>query len=171
MGRRALKMRPIAGLGNQRPLGRLVSSYIVLLGGSLISWKSNKQGAVSKSSSKAEYMAISNAASEVTWAVRILEELGVTNLKPVTLYCDNQSTIHIAKNPIHHERNKHIEINVHFTRNKVLDDLLELHHLPTHQQLADVFTKALSGPQFKILLSKLGMTEASATSSLRGGGE
>ncbi|KAL8090553.1 hypothetical protein AgCh_039850 [Apium graveolens] len=62
--------------------------------------KSKKQGTVSRSSSEAEYRSMSSAASEVTWLVRLLEELGVTHLKPVTLYCDNQSAIHIAKNPL-----------------------------------------------------------------------
>lgn len=61
---------------------------------------------------------MSAAASEVKWVVRLLEELGIYNLKPVTLHCDNQSAIHIAKNPVHHERTKHIEIDVHFIRAK-----------------------------------------------------
>lgn len=87
---------------------RYISGYVMLLGKSPISWKSNKQGIVSRSSSEAEYRSMSNAASEVTWLVRLLEELGVTNLKLVTLYCDNQSAIHIARNPVHHERTKHI---------------------------------------------------------------
>ncbi|XP_074336065.1 uncharacterized protein LOC141673233 [Apium graveolens] len=79
---------------------RSILGYVMLLGKSPISWKSKKQGIVYRSSSEAEYRSMSNAASEVTWLVRLLEELGVTNLKPVTLYCDNQSAIHIAKNPL-----------------------------------------------------------------------
>jgi len=58
---------------------------------------------------------------EVTWLVRFLEKLGVTSLKPVTLNFDNQSPIHIDKNPVFHERMKHIEIDCHFTRDKVPD--------------------------------------------------
>lgn len=94
---------------------RSVTSYVVLLGGSPISWKSKKQTAVARSSLEAEYRAMAQAAAEVTWLVRLLEELGVTNLKPVTLHCDNQSALHIAKNPIFHERTKHIDIDYHFT--------------------------------------------------------
>uniref|UniRef100_A0A803MYU8 Reverse transcriptase Ty1/copia-type domain-containing protein n=1 Tax=Chenopodium quinoa TaxID=63459 RepID=A0A803MYU8_CHEQI len=110
---------------------RSISGYILLLGKSPITWKSKKQGVVSKGSSEVEYRAMSSASSEVAWSVRLLEELGVQNLKPVTLHCDNQSAIHIAKNPVHHERTKHIEIDVHFTRDKVLEGLLEILYLPT----------------------------------------
>ena len=62
---------------------------------------------------------------EITWTVRLLEELGVTDLKLVVLHCDNQSALHIAKNPIFHERTKHIEIDCHFTIDKVLEGLIQ----------------------------------------------
>jgi len=148
---------------------RSVTGYIILLGSSPISWKSKKQGTVSRSSSEAEYKAMAQAASEITWLVRLLEELGVSNLKPVQLHCDNQSALHIAKNPVFHERTKHIEIDCHFTRDKVLEGLLQLHYLPTSSQVADVLTKILAGPHFHDLLSKLGMVNTLDHSSLRGG--
>ncbi|XP_056688107.1 uncharacterized mitochondrial protein AtMg00810-like [Spinacia oleracea] len=134
---------------------RSVTGYILLLGNSPISWKSKKQSTVSKSSSEAEY--------------RLLEDLGITNLKPVQLNCDNQSTLHIAKNPIFHERTKHIEVDCHFTRGKVLEGLLQLNYLPTQHQLADIFTKILPGCQHRILSSKLGMVHAFPTPNLKGG--
>lgn len=59
--------------------------------------------------------------SEVTWMVHLLIEIGVSNLQHVTLYCDNQSTIHITRNPIFHECTKHIEIDCHFTRDKDME--------------------------------------------------
>ena len=79
---------------------------------------------MSKSSSEAKYKAMSQAASEVTWVVRLLEEIGIRNLRPVTLNCDNQSTIYIGKNPVFHERTKNIEVDCHFTRDKVMEGLL-----------------------------------------------
>ena len=110
---------------------RSITGYILMLGASPISWKSKKQATISKSSSEAEYRAISSAASEVTWLVRLLEELQVDKLKPVTLHCNNQSAIHIGKNPVFHERTKHIEVDLHFTRDKVLEGLIQLTYLPT----------------------------------------
>jgi len=111
---------------------------------------------------------MSQAAAEVTWLVRLLDELGVQNLNLVTLHCDNQSAIHIGKNPVFHERTKHIEINCHFTRDKVMEGLLELTYLPTGHQLADVLTKVLSSSQQSLLLSKLGMVPYPHHSSLGG---
>lgn len=94
-----------------------------MLGNSPFFWKSKKQHTVSRSSSKAEYRAVSTAAAEVTWLVRLLQEPGVNNLTPVTLHFDNQSTIHIAKNSIYHERTKHIEVDYHLRATKFLKDL------------------------------------------------
>lgn len=145
---------------------RSVTGYIMLLGRSPVSWKSKKQGTVSRSSSEAEYRAMASAAAEVTWLVRLLEDLAITNLKPITLNCDNQSAIYIAKNPVFHDRTKHIEIDCHFTRDKVLEGLIQLSYLPTKHQLADILTKVLSCAQHKELLDKLGMVETH--SSLRG---
>lgn len=136
---------------------RSVTGYVLLFGDSPISWRSKKQSTVSRSSSEAEYRAFAAAASEVTWIVRLLEELGVTNLKPVTLFCDNKSALRMAHNPVLHDRTKHIEIDCHFTREKVMDGLLQLTYLPTSSQLADVFTKILPSSHFQTLLAKLGM--------------
>jgi len=147
---------------------RSVTGYILMLGSSPISWKSKKQGTVSRSSYEAEYRAMARAASEVVWLVRLLDDLGITGLTPVKLNCDNQSALHIARNPVFHERTKHIEIDFHFTRDKVLEGLLQLNYMPTADQLADILTKILPGPYFQTLLSKLEMVNTLDHSSLRG---
>lgn len=103
---------------------RSITGYLFMLGHSHISWKSKKQGTVSRSSSDAEYRTLASTAAEITWIVRILEELSLTNLKPITLHCDNQSTIHIPKNLVFHDRTKHIEVDCHLTRDKVLEGLI-----------------------------------------------
>ena len=100
---------------------------------------------------------MASAASELTWLVRLLEELGIQDLKPVTLNCDNQSAIYIAKNPVFHDKTKHIEVDCHFTRDKVMEGLIQLTYLPTKSQLADLFTKSIPSPHFKHLLSNLGL--------------
>jgi len=100
---------------------------------------------------------MAQAATEVTWLVSLLQELGVTQLRPVTLHCDNQSALHIDRNPVFHERTKHIEVDCHFTRDKVMEGLLQLSYLPIHSPLADVLTKILPSQQHWNLLNKLGM--------------
>ena len=97
--------------------------YPLLLGQYPISWKSKRQTTVSKSSSEAEYRAMSSAASEITWVVHLLEELGINNLQLVTLHCDNQIALNIAHNPVLHGKTKHIAIDCHFTREKVMEGL------------------------------------------------
>lgn len=101
---------------------------------------------------------MASAAAEVTWVANILTKLGVTNLKPITFHCDNQSAIYIAKNLDFHDRTKHIEIDCHYTRNKVLEGLLQVSYLLTKNQLVDVLTKILPSFHFKELLSKLGLS-------------
>jgi len=112
---------------------------------------------------------MSQAAAEITWHVRLLNELGVHSLTPVTLHCDNQSAIYIGRNPVFHKRTKHIELDCHFTREKVMEGLLQLSYLLTQHQLADVLTKVLPPSQQAALLPKLGMVPHSHHSSLPGG--
>lgn len=78
----------------------------------------------------------------------LLTELGVTNPKPVTLHYDNQNAILIARNPVHYERTKRIEIDVHFTRDKILEGLLQLSYISKASQLTDVFAKVLLSNSF-----------------------
>ena len=75
----------------------------------------------------------------------------------MTLHCDNISAIPIAKNPVFHERTKHIELNCYFTREKIVEELLKLTYLPTQNQLVDILTKILPSYQLKNLLSQLGV--------------
>lgn len=73
-----------------------ITKYLLLFGRSPISWKSKKQTIVSRSFSEAEYRAIASAPSEITWTVCLLEKLGVCDLKPATLHCDNQYALNIV---------------------------------------------------------------------------
>lgn len=106
------------------------------------------------------------ATSEITWLVRLLAKLGITDLQPVQLRCDNQSAIHIAKNSVFHERTKHIDIDCHFTREKVLEGLIQLSYHPSSSQFADLLTKIIPSPLFADLKSHLGLV--SPIPSLRG---
>ena len=98
---------------------RFTSSYCVFVDGNLISWKSKKQGVVSRSSAESEYRALAQSVCEIMWLHQLLMEVGIETPVPAKLWCDNQASLHIASNPMFHERTKHIEIKCHFVREKI----------------------------------------------------
>ncbi|CAH9084778.1 unnamed protein product [Cuscuta epithymum] len=122
---------------------RSLSGWLVFLGHSPISWKTKKQSTVSHSSAEAEYRAMAPATCELKCLKTLLLSLGINRDKAIPLFCDSQSALHIARNPVFHERSKHIEVDCHFTRDAVKSELIAPSYVPTTVQLADIFTKAL----------------------------
>jgi len=136
---------------------RSVSGFVIFLGDTLIAWKSKKQTTISLSSVEAEYRSLRRLVAELSWLSRLLHELGLSNITPIPVKCDNMAAMYIAKNPVFHERTKHIEIDCHFVRHKLVEGLIQLSFVPTQNQLADLLTKPLTGLQHHSILSKLGV--------------
>lgn len=122
---------------------RSTTGYCIMLGDSPLSGKSKKQAVVSCSSAKAEYRAMALTCCEVTWLVELLKDLGLKDLGPVDLRCDNQAALYIAANPVFHARTKHIEIDCHYVRDRVQACHVKPSYVHSTQQVPDVFTKVL----------------------------
>ena len=96
------------------------------------------------SNTEVEYKTLANLIAEGTWLQALLTELQIPSLKHPVLWCDNLSTIMLSSNPLQHARTKHIEPDLYFLREKVLQRRIEVKHITSQDQVADILTKALS---------------------------
>ncbi|GJV34845.1 ribonuclease H-like domain-containing protein [Tanacetum coccineum] len=103
--------------------------------------------------------ALASVTSEVIWILKILKDLQCENLLPVSLYCDSNSTIKIDANPVFHERTKHLETDLHFIREKILNDVVKTVKVESANQIANILTKRLDTVQHKELVDKLGLLD------------
>ena len=130
-----------------------------LINGSMISWCSKKQSCVSRSTTEAEYIALSLATQEAIWLRRLLENVGVKQTESTVICEDNQGAIQLSRNAKFHNRTKHIDIASHFVREKVQDKSICVKYCKTDQMLADILTKGLPRQTFEKLREQLGVTE------------
>ncbi|KAB2621335.1 hypothetical protein D8674_023517 [Pyrus ussuriensis x Pyrus communis] len=145
---------------------RSTSGYCVFLGSNLISWSAKKQATVARSSTEAEYRSLAHTAAELTWVCKILHDISFPLLQKPVIYCDNKSAIALAFNPVFHARTKHVEIDYHYIREKVLLGHIGVQHVASLLQIADIFTKPLAVDRFAALTYKLSVRSPSI--SLRG---
>ncbi|RDX60103.1 Copia protein, partial [Mucuna pruriens] len=132
---------------------RSTTGFCISIRGNVVSWKSKKQNTVAHSSAEAEYQAMASITCELIWVKQLIQELKFVDVQPMKLYCDNQAALHIASNPVFHERTKHIEIDYHFVREKLLAKEISTKFVNSSNQLADTFTKSLRGSQIQTLNS------------------
>jgi len=146
-----------ANWGNDLDTRKSTTGYLFLFSGGAISWSSKRQSTVALSTTEAEYMAITHATKEAVWLRTLLKELGYEQTGATTIYEDNQSCISLAKNPVHHARTKHIDIQHHFIREKVESKEIDVVYMPTDDMVADALTKPLPRPKFSKLVGEMGL--------------
>ena len=126
----------------------------ICLGPNLVFWWSKKQKVFARSSTEAGYRSLALASTEVTWIQTLLFELKVRHTTPV-IFCDNMSTVSQAHNPVLHSRTKHMELDLFFVKEKFMEKSLQVIHVPTVDQYANILTKSLSPSNFIVFRDKL----------------
>ncbi|KAK2411591.1 putative mitochondrial protein [Trifolium repens] len=143
------------------------TGFVFYIGNTAFTWMSKKQPIVTLSTCEAEYVAATSCVCHAIWLRNLLKELNLPQKEPTKIFVDNKSTIALAKNPVFHDRSKHIDTRYHYIRECVANNNVKLEYVKTHDQAADIFTKPLKREDFVKLRYLLGV----AKSSLRGGVE
>ena len=125
--------------------------------GGAIAWRTKRQSSVALSSTEAEYIVAALTAKEGLWIKTIIEELDIFELKEMTVFCDNQSTIKLATNPKITNQNKHIRARHHFIRDLVEVKEISLQYTSTTTMWADFLTKPVPQHKHWICCSKIGL--------------
>ncbi|MCO5578408.1 hypothetical protein L7F22_032250 [Adiantum nelumboides] len=133
------------------------SGFFFMLGSSCISWLSKKQPTMATSSCETEYKAVFTATIECVWLRCLMADLGVGQDTANTIYTDSQSALAVARNLVFHARTKHIKVHYHYVRERLSAREISLAYVPTQNNLADLFTKALSREKLEAFRKALGL--------------
>lgn len=133
------------------------SGFVFFMGSTAFTWLSKKQPIVTLSTCEAEYVAASSCVCHSLWLRKLLKEMNFSQEKATNIRVDNKSAIELAKNPVHHERSKHIDVRFHFIREHVKNGDVEMTHVASRDQVADIFTKPLPAELFNKFKNLLGM--------------
>ena len=148
---------------------RSTTGFVFKLAGGPITWMSRKQTSVALSTCESEYMALSRTVTEGMWLRKLLHELDFdtpgqppqTNLdmsiRPI-IQADNQGAIALTKNPVFHNKTKHIENRYHYVREKLAEGSISVQYIPTEAMTADGLTKPLPGTKYVRFVKLLGLT-------------
>lgn len=144
-----------ADWANDKKDRKSITGWVAKLNGDPISWSSKKQRVVALSTCEAELYAEGAAVQEVLWLRDLLSELGLHVQFGSLVYGDNQSTIAVSQNGVKSDRTKHVDVKYHFITQTVEEGAVKLKWIPTAEQQADIFTKALATPVFERLRQQL----------------
>ncbi|MCO5561186.1 hypothetical protein L7F22_014807 [Adiantum nelumboides] len=126
---------------------RSTSGYVFTMARGAVSWRSRLQTCATQSTTKAKYVAASEACKEAIWLGRLVTDLGIKEETPM-LHCDSQTAIQLARNPVYHSKTKHVDVKYHFIREIVEDKQVQLVKVHTTDNPADLLTKGLPGESF-----------------------
>ena len=150
-----------AAYGDDLEYRKSTYGHTLLIGNASVTWASKKQRTIATSTTEAEYVAMCQASKNVVWATRWINELEfghICNL-PIKLLGDNQGTLNLIKNPEHHSRTKHIDVQYHYIREAVADNYVKTAYVRTQEMVADILTKPTKSDVFTTLRAMFGLKE------------
>ncbi|CAM9699233.1 unnamed protein product, partial [Discosporangium mesarthrocarpum] len=119
-----------------------MGGYIFFLGHAALTWSSHRQSMVTKSSTECEVVSLIEATDEAKYLATFLTELG-HDPRPVPIMVDNKGTEDLAQHGAFSKRIKHITVRVRYMHDQVQAREVQIIRVPTHEQVADGFTKYL----------------------------
>ncbi|KAL0545154.1 hypothetical protein IC582_020300 [Cucumis melo] len=149
-----------AGDTNDR---KSTSGYVFFFGNTAFTWSSKKQPIVTLSTCEAEYVAATSCVCHAVWLRNLLKTVEILQEDPTVIHIDNKSTIALAKNPVFHDRSKHIDTRFHFIRDCISRKEVQVEYVKTEDQIADIFTKPLKVNVFNNLRTLLGVFQNKKT--------
>ncbi|XP_063939719.1 uncharacterized mitochondrial protein AtMg00810-like [Daucus carota subsp. sativus] len=135
------------------------TGFIFFLGDTAFTWCSKKQPIVTLSTCEVEYVSAASSVCHAIWLRRLLKMIHIPQEEATPIYVDNKSAIALAKNPVFHDRSKHIDTRYHYIRECVEKKVVELTYIKTNDQIADIFTKPLKFEDFVRLRAWIGVTK------------
>nr|GEY30884.1 retrovirus-related Pol polyprotein from transposon TNT 1-94 [Tanacetum cinerariifolium] len=140
------------------------SGYVFFMGKTAFIWASKKQPIVALSTCETKYVLASWTVCHAIWLRNLLRELKNQQEGPTKIKVDNKPAIELARNPVHHQRSKHIDVRFHFIREHIRNRDMQLTHVMSRDQAVDIFTKALLAELFNLCKQKMGIKDASDVS-------
>jgi hypothetical protein len=140
-----------------------ISGYFMFVGGNLVTWRSKKQKVVALSSAEAEFHGMAKGLCQLLWIRRLLIELGFAPTSEMELFCDNKSAIPISHDPVQHDHTKHVEVDRHFIKENLEENIICFPFVKSEDQLAYILTKVVSSKEFYNSLDKLCMRDLYAS--------
>ena len=98
---------------------------------------------MSRSNAESEYRSITHTTCKMMWLRSLMAELGFSNQSSMPMYCNNQTAIYIANNPVFHKHTKHIKVDYHYVKDATMNGYISTPFTSSFEQLADIFTKDL----------------------------
>lgn len=134
------------------------SGFLFRVYDATVLWTTRKQTTVALSSTEAEYVALASAATELVWLKNLLSDFHVKFEGPIVIFEDNQSCISLLSK-WEHRRLKHVDVKYNFIRELFTSGVIDVKYVPSKEQVADIFTKSLTGEHFIKLRNSLGVIE------------